>query len=1312
MTKSDLFLKLMIFFKMDIFLTSFYSIIFLRKKKGLKMTKKLTTLSIVASAFLTLTSIPLVAENLIQNGSFEDYKINTNHGVWKEVTFNNWRGTGESWNSGIGKPATDGIHKIELDVGRELNELSQIISTVEGEKYKLSLDAYARRGGTSNFQILVDGEVLATFIPDSQWAEYKVYFIGIGSEQVISIKELDNQNNGLGAIIDNVHVETSQEMIKNGSFEAYTINSNHGIWKEVTFDGWEGDGEVWNNRIGKRSTNGAKKIELDVGRELNSLTQTVTTEERKEYALSLDAYARVTNSSDFEIWIDDTKIQTVTPTAEWKNYSFTFFGNGKAQKIQIKELDSQNNSLGAVIDNVSLVPTGNFDNRPPVIEGVAKTMTPLYNSYTFIPNSTDIDGDNMTFTIENKPEWAEFNSSTGVLTGVPTVIGVTSDIKIIATDGRLTSALPPFSIEVTKAVDIAQKYGTATQPPKDGYYWYSSPDKMIDGDDTTSNHTEGVSTKNWVQIEIPHSTKVHQVMVQSRSSNSWRTDGARVYISETPYNGTLNEADYIGTLKGNDTKQYIDLDEAKLGNYLIIKGKDDRHIHLVTVEIYGEMPSAPMFTSSDYNLTIGKWQNKIESIFNVQATDYQEDSLSYSIEGDVPFTIDANGDIRVDDILTAESYTFDVVVSDGLNHTKQSMVVHIADKTFVKRVARSNDSTPELSGFVPNTYNDGDILTVTIAGVSYEAVVKSDGTWRVDNDSIENPLAVGTYDIKVSINGGEAIVYEDYFEVYSSMLQTATYSLAMETIATVPVTITAHTETPLKKDERVRGSSVWLKVENGVVTLNNKSYREIKSLLGKYKDANGKDILVKLDFNQDILPYSSNILENFDHASEMTIVHTAGHFDTELSFGAKSGVDCDANTPTDKTLYCTPTTRNDEIYSERSAQNSTDLSEQQVYSVAMATYNHLYNSIDGLNAMKAWVEGATYKGLDYRGDYQSSKDYLEFVDDKMAYLNEKYFRVTMPNNHIKFSSMRYRYAAEGMGGGVSGDLLGTKSGGTFASIWEGSIKFDNHRLLTYDTTHHEAMHGIGFGHGSGMTYGWSYALRQVVDKFYTVGENPIVDVPNYIFETKILNENQLQLTLYKTAEATSDEVTFEILSGTPVMDNEYTIEQTDNDENNQVTLTMNKALLTRFFIRAYGTDSDEIMSKMITPREMTRTYLATDRNASKSYHLISHASWEKGAKALNLSLKTNDARPICKLLVGGDANIAYEVDAKKINSDFRTKMDAMDWIESKKFLGRKGVWYQYLAYDYSDGDYTTEWKNYNTLVNDDTLGILCVKPVK
>jgi hypothetical protein len=187
-------------------------------------------------------------------------------------------------------------------------------------------------------------------------AEYSVYFVGNGNQQIISLQELESKNNGRGAIIVNVKLPESKELINNGSFEEFTVEVDHGNRKKVWFKGWEGKGEVWNNRRGKRPTEGAYKIELDAGRELNSLSQMVQTEKGTEYSLSLDAYAKKLKSSDFEIVIDGNKIETITPTRKWENYSVTFFGNGERQEIQIKELESQNNGRGAIIDNVSLAP--------------------------------------------------------------------------------------------------------------------------------------------------------------------------------------------------------------------------------------------------------------------------------------------------------------------------------------------------------------------------------------------------------------------------------------------------------------------------------------------------------------------------------------------------------------------------------------------------------------------------------------------------------------------------------------------------------------------------------------------------------------------------------------------------------------------------------------------------------------------------------------------------------------------------------------------------------------------------------------------
>ena len=70
-------------------------------------------------------------------------------------------------------------------------------------------------------------------------------------------------------------------------------------------------------------------------------------------------------------------------------------------------------------------------------------------------------GDTLTFTIVNKPSWAQFNTATGALTGTPMAanVGTTTGIVISVSDGKVSTptALPAFSIAV-----VATATGSAT----------------------------------------------------------------------------------------------------------------------------------------------------------------------------------------------------------------------------------------------------------------------------------------------------------------------------------------------------------------------------------------------------------------------------------------------------------------------------------------------------------------------------------------------------------------------------------------------------------------------------------------------------------------------------------------------------------------------------------------------------------------------------------------------------------------------------------------------------------------------------------
>ena len=73
--------------------------------------------------------------------------------------------------------------------------------------------------------------------------------------------------------------------------------------------------------------------------------------------------------------------------------------------------------------------------------------------YGFLPTASDPDGDTLTFGIVNKPAWATFTSSSGLLSGIPPAgsAGTYSSVLISVSDGRTSTSLAPFSITVEGA---------------------------------------------------------------------------------------------------------------------------------------------------------------------------------------------------------------------------------------------------------------------------------------------------------------------------------------------------------------------------------------------------------------------------------------------------------------------------------------------------------------------------------------------------------------------------------------------------------------------------------------------------------------------------------------------------------------------------------------------------------------------------------------------------------------------------------------------------------------------------------------------
>ncbi|WP_129641666.1 putative Ig domain-containing protein [Peristeroidobacter agariperforans] len=119
---------------------------------------------------------------------------------------------------------------------------------------------------------------------------------------------------------------------------------------------------------------------------------------------------------------------------------------GTYSSLRISVSDGQaTTSLPAFTITVGTAPT---TNRAPTIAGTPATNATVGASYSFKPTATDPDGNTLAFAIENRPSWASFNTSTGALTGTPTVAGAYSNIRITVRDSSLSASLPAFSITV------------------------------------------------------------------------------------------------------------------------------------------------------------------------------------------------------------------------------------------------------------------------------------------------------------------------------------------------------------------------------------------------------------------------------------------------------------------------------------------------------------------------------------------------------------------------------------------------------------------------------------------------------------------------------------------------------------------------------------------------------------------------------------------------------------------------------------------------------------------------------------------------
>jgi hypothetical protein len=157
---------------------------------------------------------------------------------------------------------------------------------------------------------------------------------------------------------------------------------------------------------------------------------------------------------------------SITNKPAWASFSTTtgkLWGTpssaniGTYSNIVIKVSDG---SASAALPAFSITVRTATNNRAPTISGTPTTAVTVGTYYYFKPGASDPDGNPLTFSIQNKPGWLAFDTSTGRLSNTATkaTIGTYSNIIIKVSDGVASASLPAFSIKVSSS-------GTTNKPP-------------------------------------------------------------------------------------------------------------------------------------------------------------------------------------------------------------------------------------------------------------------------------------------------------------------------------------------------------------------------------------------------------------------------------------------------------------------------------------------------------------------------------------------------------------------------------------------------------------------------------------------------------------------------------------------------------------------------------------------------------------------------------------------------------------------------------------------------------------------------------
>ncbi len=237
-----------------------------------------------------------------------------------------------------------------------------------------------------------------------------------GAEGVINVKV--TASDGRANVSDIFELSISNDappptnLLVNGSFEDPDLAA--GEWTHLTeIAGWKaisgGEIEIWNGVNGVVAPEGTQHAELDYTTGVDGFYQDVETVSGQTYNLSLEASARpgsAASTQGVQIFWNGVLVGEFAPNVDWTTHTFDVVGTGGNDRLMVRELASQDDGFGALLDNFSLVadsvPAPN--SAPIAVDddlttlSIPQSTTVRFQDSRFTSNDTDVDGDTLTMT--------------------------------------------------------------------------------------------------------------------------------------------------------------------------------------------------------------------------------------------------------------------------------------------------------------------------------------------------------------------------------------------------------------------------------------------------------------------------------------------------------------------------------------------------------------------------------------------------------------------------------------------------------------------------------------------------------------------------------------------------------------------------------------------------------------------------------------------------------------------------------------------------------------------------------------------------